>query len=147
MKKHWTVGLTVIGILCTASFLSGQQIEKDSLRSETAALEMMKAEAELRLAATKLAASDEEKVDLQKHVSEVNTRLTGMAHDPKLSGLFVDYAIRSYATKRPYANSAPRVSQLAAEETFRLTLFQIRQNQKIIELLQEISKKQPGNPK
>jgi hypothetical protein len=64
--------------------------------------------------------------------------------DPKAVNAIAGQALWDYYVDKAGAEGAAQVSQLANEQTLRLNVLQVQQNQRIIELLEQVAKSGTG---
>jgi hypothetical protein len=62
---------------------------------------------------------------------------------PEVSRALIAKTVRSYAEMREGARSAPQVSQAVDEASIKMQMIVIAQNQRIIELLEQLVRKKP----
>lgn len=76
--------------------------------------------------------------DLHKNLAKIYEQI---ARYPNLMRFLSARAVKAYESSKPYAKSAPQVSQIADQQNAELLRIIVMQNLRIIELLEQISKK------
>jgi hypothetical protein len=80
-------------------------------------------------------------------VDRVTNMLVGASQDPVMVRALVRKSLFDFQSGKSDAKSAAQVSQVADEAALRLSMLQVAQNQRIIELLQEVARRDAGSKK
>jgi|WetSurMetagenome_2_1015567.scaffolds.fasta_scaffold133618_2 hypothetical protein len=100
-------------------------------------------EMNLKLSGLNLATGDKAAVikNSQEGKQEVSSSLQAAAKNPETGDQLIRCIFTEYYQAMARATSSAQASQVANEQTFRLLLLQTYQNQRIIELLQQLASK------
>jgi len=126
----------------TAATTKQPDLEGSSDASKTTGflLTFMEAETMLRLCSM---VPDNEKCKGRNPAAEMSDLYAQAAKNPELTRKLVSLALNSYSELKEGARSAAQVSQAADESSVKMQLIVIAQNQRIIELLEQLVKKKP----
>jgi hypothetical protein len=143
----------IAGSLLSAGYLFGQQSTAKT-PSETkqddpsTTLNVTEALMEQKLALLGLGSQDTEAVKgVGTDLDTVMSILGDAPKDAKTVRAIAGHSLWKYYLEKGSARSAPQVSQLANEQMLHLGLLQVQQNQRIIELLEQMGKRSSGNGK
>lgn len=146
MKRAILVAVGVI--LAGGGYAAGQQsVSKAALAREiTEKFPLAEGFVEACILGEKLGLKD--KVDglepaeaRQKYLDLIKRTYQATAEEPVILRAVEDHVMRTYYAGRSDAKSAAQASQLADEASLRLRFVEIHQNQRIIELLEQVAKK------
>lgn len=149
--KQWqrVAGISGLTAVVLAGSLLAQQAQiTDKAAAETPQDRLGTADIEFQIALmkehTKELQHDEtgpEAAQAVEKLHQYHDLFVAATHDSTLARTISRQSLWLFSRHKLDAQSAPQVCQVAAEQTFMLSLLQTEQNQRIIELLEQIAKK------
>lgn len=124
--------LPVIALAGTSLFALGRQSDA-VMHASSHALNIELAEKQIQI--TSLSKK------LPENPIDISTEYKAVADDPLATQAFLMVALRTYYASIANANTAAQITQASSEESVRLQALQVSQNSRIINLLEDISKK------
>jgi len=133
----WTLALIVVAVV--AGFGAARLYGEESAAA-TPQAKLIDAELATSLAILK-AANGEKDASYAARISDLNDLLASGVKDPAMLKAITDRTLLHLEDAKATSSSAPQVSQIANQQVVWLALVQVHQNQRIIELLEQLSKK------
>lgn len=141
MKARIIPIIAVATIFTTAGYVVGQTEDSSPMgRVVRSEFDLELTGAKVRLDTLRDQSNPENVKALNGAVDSYSTVMKEAARDPSLSQAAIQRSIYIYYLNNSSTRSAPQATQLAAEETYRLSILQAQQNQRIIELLEQLAK-------
>jgi hypothetical protein len=150
-KRRWITGTLIVACLLCTGYLFGQESSTDNASTpkitggETLdSLSTAELRFELAMSKANLALMTGKKVDAaeaRESADAVTDILVNAPTDPKMVRALVGKSLWQFYAAKADARGAVQVSQAANEASQRLSLLQVEQNQRIIELLEQVAKK------